>query len=114
MVTGFRTTGFYQVVGGVRFFEVPIVRNLVRTPATKGSCYAMIACRHAKAFIIVKTLVCTSAIKGFYYDENHLSPATLGCRARTLYRKPAKKVLTMMKSAKACWREPVRIFVFEA
>ena len=47
-----------------------IVRTLVRTPATKGSCYAMIGCRHAKAFIIVKTLVCTSAIKGFYYDEN--------------------------------------------
>ena len=47
-----------------------IVKTLVCTPAIKGSCYAMIDCRHAKAFIIVKTLVCTSAIKGFYYDEN--------------------------------------------
>ena len=52
-----------------------IVRTLVRTPATKGSCYAMIGCRHAKALTIVKTLVCTSAIKGFYYDENDCRPA---------------------------------------
>lgn len=78
--------------------------------------------RLASFLIIVKTLVCTHAIKGFYYDEmlcrlakllvDHVENLEQWCE--NLERRRENLGGEKMSLAGGFELEPVRIFVFEA